>query len=83
MQNTTMKLDNMDQLRKAVEFADKAGEEAAFIFRYLLMTKQEQGQFWINKRNSFRFPNGTTLSKMTYYARVNKFKSALAGYLMS
>ena len=83
MQNTTMKLDNMDQLRKAIEFADKAGEEAAFIFRYLLMTKQEQGQFWINKRNSFRFPNGTTLSKMTYYARVNKFKSALAGYLLS
>ena len=83
MNDTTMKLDSLDQLKKAVEFAEKSGEETAFIFRYLLMTKQEQGQFWIDNRNSFLFPNGTKLSKMTFYSRVNKFKASLQGYLLS
>ena len=81
MEDTTQKLDAISELKAAVEFAEKAGPRTSFILSYIMMEKCDQGHFWTKDRSQFRFPNGETLSKMTFYNRVKDVKASLAAYL--
>ena len=68
------------KMEEIIKFVCKGGAEAEFLMHYLMMGKEEQGQFWMNDRKQFRLLD-RIVSKQTFYTRLNKFKVGLKLFL--
>jgi hypothetical protein len=68
------------KMEEIVKFVCEGGAQAEFFMHYLMMGKEEQGQFWLNDRKQARLLD-KIVSKQTFYTRLHEFKVGLKTFL--